>query len=545
MQGVIATGGRRTVEAGALMLKQGGNAVDAAVAAAFVSFIAEIGIVHWGGSGIAHIYDPLTQQSIIYDFFSNMPGLGREAPPKKLDFHGFTVDFGATTQDFWIGRGSVAVPGNIIGLCQLAADWGNLPLAMLLQPAIELAEHGHPIESFQAATCRLLQPLLTQTRSSRAIFAPNGSIIQSQERLFIPHLAHTLHQLAEEGADLMRNGALAEAIVRDQQANNGLITAEDLTNYDVFVREPLRVMYRDFEVLLPPPCSVGGLLVGFTLKLLARFDVGRMGVFSAESYQLFYEAMEATLRARQRWERAVKRQGTVSAIEATLINEFLSDDFVQSYADEVQSALHNKHPFAPPQHEKKGPNNTGHLSVMDGNGMAVSITTTAGESAGFVVPNTGIILNNMLGEADLNPHGWHQWTPGQRMPTMMTPTILLKHGDVQMVIGSGGSARIRSAIVQVISSYVDHGMSLREAVEMPRLHTEDGILQCEGGYDEHAAAQLEAWGYPLNRWQHPSIYFGGAHAVGRDAQHNLIGAGDPRRDGHIAVVTKTKTDKST
>jgi gamma-glutamyltranspeptidase/glutathione hydrolase len=176
MPGVIAAGGPETAAAGAEMLKQGGNAVDAAVAAAFASFIAEIGVVHLGGSGIAQIYDPVSGSSIVYDFFSNTPGLGR-AGDGHLDFERVTIDFGATTQDFYLGRASVAVPGNIVGLCRMAENHGRLPLSTLLQPAIALAREGLPIAQFQADTCKLLEPIFTHTEAMRQIFANDGRII--------------------------------------------------------------------------------------------------------------------------------------------------------------------------------------------------------------------------------------------------------------------------------------------------------------------------------------------------------------------------------
>lgn len=535
MQGVIAGGGPQTVHAGAAMLKQGGNAVDAAVAAAFVSFIAEIGVVHAGGSGIAQLFDPATGRSVVYDFFSNMPGAGLAADELAvrlgaLDFADVTIDFGATTQDFRVGRGSVAVPGNIFGLFALAADYGTLPLDRLLQPAMDLAQHGTSIAPFQAQTCRLLGPIYTHTEASRTIFTRNGALLQGGDHLFIPDLHDTLHALARDGDAALRRGALAQAFVGDQQANGGLITYSDLESYRVYNNRPIRVPYRGHTILLPPPCSSGGVLTGFTLKLLSHFDVGALRHGSAEQMQLFYEAMAATTRARATWE------STLSTLPVHVaMSQFLADAFVQPYVDDVRYAIRARDP-SPVIAEKKGPNNTSHISVIDGNGMAVSMTTTAGESAGYVVPGTGFIPNNMLGEEDVNPHGWHQWQPGERLPTMMTPTIVLKEDTIRMVVGSGGSARIRSAIVQTISNLLDHQLRLVDVVNKPRLHVENGVLQCEGGCDSAEMDRVERMGYPVNRWTETSIYFGGAHTVSRMPNGTLVAAGDLRRDGSTATV---------
>ncbi|MFO7539418.1 MAG: gamma-glutamyltransferase, partial [Chloroflexota bacterium] len=474
--GVIAAGDPETAAAGAAMLKEGGNAVDAAVAAAFASFIAEIGVVHWGGSGLAHIYNSSSGRSpagrgIVYDFFSDMPGRhGRT--PDRLDFEEVVIDFGATTQPFHLGRASVAVPGNIFGLCQLAADHGRLPLPTLLQPALRLAREGLHLTPFQADTCDLLSQLYTHTPSMRQIFMKNGRLIRPEDHFSIPHLADTLEALAAEGESLVRNGRLAQTIVHDQQSRGGLLTADDLAHYQVYKSDPIRLPYREFEILLPPPCSSGGVLTAFTFKLLNQFDIRALKHGSAEHLRLLYEVMTATTQARTTWESL-----SLSFPTAEAIARFLDDGFIHSYRERVSEALTRINPSRP-QAEAAGGSNTSHLSVIDGDGLAVSLTTTAGESAGYVVPETGIILNNMLGEADLHPNGFHTRPAGERIPTMMTPTIVLKNGKTRLVLGSGGSIRIRSAILQVLCNLLDFQMTLNEAVNTARVHVEEGVLQC-------------------------------------------------------------------
>ncbi|MFZ0544122.1 MAG: gamma-glutamyltransferase, partial [Candidatus Promineifilaceae bacterium] len=177
---------------------------------------------------------------------------------------------------------------------------------------------------------------------------------------------------------------------------------------------------------------------------------------------------------------------------------------------------------------------TSHLSVIDGDGLAVSLTTTAGESAGYMVPGTGYIPNNILGEADLHPNGFHSSPAGERIATMMTPTIVLKDGRIRLVVGSGGSIRIRSAILQVLTNLLDYHMTLENAVSSSRIHLEEGILQCEAGYDPDAVDRLESLGYKVNRWDKKSIYFGGAHSVSWSEDGRLVAAGDGRRGGSVA-----------
>jgi len=526
-RGVIAAGDRETAAAGAEILCRGGNAVDAAVAAAFVSFIAEAGVVHLGGSGIAQIYDSRTGQSRVYDFFSVVPGLG--GTQGALDFEEVTIDFGSATQRFYLGRGSVAVPGNIAGLCRMATDYGRLPLATLLEPALRLARDGVALAPFQADTCRLLAPLYTHTDDIRAVFAANGRIIEAEERLFIPGLAETLVALAREGEAYARTGRLGQALLADQAANGGLLTATDLEQYRVLSPTPIRVAYRDYEALLPPLCSAGGVLTAFTLKLLSAFDVAALPNGSAAHLRLLAEAMAATTRARVEWEAMLD---SMPGDEAT--DRFLAGTFVDRYVVEMRDTLAGRGPSSPAA-EPRGPSNTSHLSIIDADGLAIGLTTTAGESAGYIVPGTGYIPNNMLGEEDLHPKGFHSRPPGQRIPTMMTPVVVLQQGRPRLVIGSGGSIRIRSAILQTLSNAVDYRLPLDKAVNQARVHLDGDVLQCEAGYDERAVDELEAMGYRVNRWSTRSIYFGGAHSAGWDAGGRLFAAGDDRRGGATAT----------
>lgn len=528
MPGVIAAGNAHTAAAGAAMLDQGGNAVDAAVAAAFASFIAEVGVVHLGGSGLAQIFDPGTGQALVYDFFSNMPGLGAAGNKSELDFERVTIDYGATTQAFYLGRGSVAVPGNVFGLCRLAAEFGRLPLAQLLEPALRLAREGAVLDAFQAATCQLLRPLYTHTPGMRQIFAPDGAIVQAGGVIKIAHLAETLQALAREGEQALRNGPLATAFTRDQRERGGLVTAQDLEEFEVFKVEAIRLPYRDFEILLPPPCSTGGVLTAFALKLLQHFSFAGLAHGSAPHLRLLYEALATTTRARPFWEKAIAEQPWPEAVQT-----ILSDDFAAPYIREMAQALQaERASHAIP--EPSGPQSTSHLSVIDGDGMAVALTTTAGESAGYVVPQTGFIPNNILGEEDLNPRGFHLWSPGQRIFTMMTPIIVLAQGKIRLVTGSGGANRIRSAILQLLVNVLDFNLPLETAVNAPRVHVEDGVMQCELGYDTQTVDELERRGYHVNRWTTRSIYFGGAHSVAQQADGARVAAGDNRRGGAVA-----------
>jgi gamma-glutamyltranspeptidase/glutathione hydrolase len=253
---------------------------------------------------------------------------------------------------------------------------------------------------------------------------------------------------------------------------------------------------------------------------------------TAERIPGLAEVMAAVNRTRSRWDSWVE---TLSGEEAQ--QRLWSEEVVEELRESVCRALDGRRTQGTVP-EPRGPSATTHLSVIDGDGLAVSLTHTAGESAGFVVPGTGFIPNNMMGEADLHPRGFHQTIPGARILTMMAPTVLTAPNLGCVALGSGGSTRIRSAMLQVIHHLVDGGLSLRDAVEEPRVHYESGILQIEGGVSPESIDVARRLGYELNLWPGLHLYFGGANAVCRAPDGSLEGCGDPRRGGASRSVSR-------
>ncbi|MEM7346501.1 MAG: gamma-glutamyltransferase [Chloroflexota bacterium] len=537
MLGVIAAGHPETAAAGAKILRQGGNAVDAAIAATFASFLAESALVNIGGSGIAQIYDAQKQDAFVYDFFSSMPGLGNTSPSNHpLDFRKVLVDFGSTQQPFYIGRASVAVPGAVAGLCELLADKGTLPLSTILEPTIALAREGVHLSGIQASITKIVGPILTDTPDIRAIYAPTGDIVKAGERIYFRDLAHTLETLSLQGPGLFYTGDIAKQIVVDQQQQGGLLTETDLASYQVRKTPPINITYRGYNILLPPLSSGGGPLIAFALKLLESRPLPLLEPNSLEHLQTVIEVMRLTNVARSEWE-AGENQGKQKERSINSVEDLLSETNCRRYIRYLQLALTQKEQLPDP-YFPKGPASTTHLSVADANGMVVSITTSAGENAGFVVGDTGVMLNNMLGETDLHPNGFHQLPPGQRLITMMSPTLVLQQGQPILAIGSGGSSRLRSAILQTISNFLDFKLPIQAAIDAPRVHFENNMVQLEGGINPTVADQLEAGGYPVNRWSSRAMYFGGAHAVAYSRGNEAIwsAAGDPRRGGSVEIV---------
>ncbi len=522
--GAIAAGHPETVSAGAEMLRRGGNAVDAAVAAAVASFVAEASIVNIGGGGVALVVDGLHGTRTAYDFFSVMPS-GHFTP--DADFHQVLVDFGPEQQPFHIGRASAAVPGVVAGLCRMASVQGTLPLSTLLSPAVRLADEGAMLTTGLAYAYRILQPIFRATPELADLYTPDGRMYQVGERMRFPQLARTLEQLGAHGPELFYQGAIAQQIAADQQANHGLIQTEDLAGYTVLTAAPIRLPYRGYDVFLMPPSSLGGVLIAFALRLLEAVDVGALAHNETEHLCVLAEVMRLTNIARADWEQS-------NLPVSDRVSWLLADAVIGPYQERLLASLAEvTHELEPPPYA--GSNDTTHISVVDRQGMQVSVTTSAGENAGFLVGDTGVCLNNMLGEADLHPHGFHTLSPGTRLITMMTPLVIERAGEPILAVGSGGSNRIRSAILQVVSNVLDFDCPLQQAVDAARIHFEAGILQAEGGVNSTVVKELRRAHYRVNAWSDHNMYFGGAHAVATE-QGRLIAAGDSRRGGSTMVV---------
>ena len=520
-KGVISAGDIQTAQAGAEILNLGGNAIDAAVAAAFASFAAEMVLVNISGGGIATIHVAQDNQNLVYDFFSNMPSGAYNAP--QTDFREVLIDFGATTQSFYIGRASVAVPGVVAGLCQMAQDYGRLPLALLLKPAIRLAKNGSVVSESQAYIAKLLHNIFIDTPASANLYTVQNRPVLAGEKLYNPALSKTLTHLGQQGASYFYEGHVAQALIADQETQGGLLTQFDLTNYQVQCQETLSVPYKGYKILLPSLSSIGGVLMAFTLKLLAPINFKSLSVFSPNRLQILAEAMRLTNVARRHL-----------ILTPAGVQSFLSYKNIKLYQTFLQNILAGA---TLPQDQKfaKGPNDTTHLSVLDAQGNMVSLTTSAGEGAGYVLADTGITLNNMLGEIDLHPQGFFQAKAGNRLQTMMSPTIVLKNEQPVLVLGSGGSTRIRSAIIQVLSNILDFDLPLAEAIALPRLHFEEDVLHLEGGVPKKIAQSLAHKGYALNLWPEKNMYFGGVHAVGV-TPNGFEAVGDTRRGGVGLVI---------
>jgi gamma-glutamyltranspeptidase/glutathione hydrolase len=518
VRGAIAAGHPLTAEAGARVLAEGGNAVDACVAAAFASWVAESPLTGPGAGGFMLVHRARDRTDRLLDFFVAVPGIGRSSSaPGEME--AIDIDFDReSTQVFRIGAASCAVPGAAAGLEAAHRSYGTLPWPRLFGPALEFARDGVELTPAQGYLHRILDLILRHTDEGRRIYGRRARL-GAGDRLVLDDLGTTLEELARKGAAAIYGGSLGRELVKYLRAAGGAITAADLAAYRVVRRRPVRVRFRGHEFVSNPPPSSGGVLIGYGLRLLdALGPPGAVG--SAEAIARLVEVMREQGRA---------RQGSFAGdlYRGGLAKRLYAEENVRRALKRVRDGL-----AGTPETAARG---TTHISVVDAQGNAASLTASTGSGSGVIVPGRGIHLNNMLGEYDLNPAGGEA-RPGVRLTSMMAPSIVLRRGRPRLVLGSAGSVRLRGAILQTVVNVIDQGLDVEHAITAPRVHLEEPHVHCEGGADPAEIDQLEALGYDVVRWRRRNLYFGGVSAVEVGPAGSRAAAGDPRRGGHGIVV---------
>jgi len=496
VKGVIAAGHPLTAEAGARVLREGGNAVDAAVAAVLMSWVAEPSLTGPGAGGFMLVHTPAAED-VLLDFFVAAPGLGSDEEAGELK--AFDVAFtDEVTQTFHAGPASCGVYGTLKGVADAVERFGSMSLADLTEFPAQLARQGLEILPIQGYLIKILSPILLSTAEGCSTFAPGGQLLRTGDIIRFAELGDLLERLGREGPGFAYEGDVAAAVSDWVLQRGGLITSEDLANYKVIDRTPAHASYHGRDILTNPPPSSGGILIAYSLDLLER--VGRPGDLRA-----LVEVMDETNKART-------GDFTTALHTEGYLERFMAKDALESVAGQVESRL----------------GSTTHISAMDADGGCVSVTCSNGSSSGVIVPGTGIHLNNMLGEEDLNPLGPHRHARGARVPSMMAPTVVLhEDGRPEIALGSAGSNRIRSAILQVIVNVLDGGLDAQAAVDAPRVHFEDGTVYAEPGVDTAGLTDTVAW------FRERNLFFGGCHVAER---RGFTGGGDPRRGGAVVAA---------
>ena len=502
--GVIAAGERTTAEAAEVLLRAGGNAFDAAVGAVFTSMTSEYALTSAGGGG-AFLAWPVGKDPIVFDFFVDAPITPAD---DQKEFFSTTVDFGTTQQIFHIGRGSVAVPGNVAGLLHVQKKLGTLPIKIVLEPAINAARNGIRLNKAQAYAIQILEPILCHDPQNKPLFyRDENNAVQSGDKFKNPDFADFLEILAEEGSSYFHTGGGARLIL-DLLGTEGYVDADALNRYSVIERTPLESTFCGRRLFTIPGPSTGGTLIAFYLSLLEKGKI-----LNAKSIFDLALAMNITSHARHENEDCYADSFTLGEInEPELLSQYLELFLERRW-------------IWPRYPSTSGRGETTHVSIIDSHGNTASVTTTNGEGCGYILPGTGIMLNNMLGEEDLNPNGFHRWNKQRRMSSMIAPTIVAGEKGPELILGSGGSNRIRSVISQVIINTIHDGMDLEEAISAPRVHLEKTELHLEPGLNTARLSNLPEE-ICVHQWDQQNLFFGGVNAVTPDSA-----VGDPRRGG--------------
>lgn len=516
-KGVIAAGHEQTAEAAAVILEAGGTAFDAVLAAMCAASVTEPVLSSFGGGGYL-LARPADAKPVLYDFFAHTPKRRREEA--ETDFRGIVADFGEAQQEFHIGLASMAVPGTVRGLFGVHGDLCSMPMATIVEPARKLATDGVIINPLQAYIFSVVEKIFSANDACLALFGSSehpGHLMGDGDIFKNPEFADVLDVLAREGEGLFYRGEIAQTIAGDCRSQGGHLDMDDLQSYQLVRRQPLQLSYGDTGLLTNPPPSTGGLLIAFGLGLLEESGLAHHGFGSEAHVRLLADTFQLTNEAR-------KQSGLADGDVEGAAAKLLAAEFHNIYRHRVSG-----HPLA-----SRG---TTHISVIDGDGNAAALSISNGEGSAYMIPGAGIMVNNMLGEEDINPLGLGKWPTDTRMSSMMSPSILLSPGGGITALGSGGSNRIRSAILQVIVNLTDFRMGLEQAIESPRLHMEGGLLSIENGFGEDVVAVL-AGNFPdIKPWSDRNLFFGGVHVARFDeSSGKLEGFGDSRRGGVSVLV---------
>jgi gamma-glutamyltranspeptidase/glutathione hydrolase len=525
LHGMAVSQNRLATEVGREILQRGGNAVDAAVAMGFALAVTLPRAGNIGGSGFMLIHLAEGSRTIVLDYRSTAPLKADEAAYRDADGE---VDWDAATY----GARAAGVPGTVAGLYEAWRRFGSLPWADLVEPATALAASGFVVWHDLEYALSEGAPTLSKYPASSAIYLrPDGESWKYGERLVQKDLAWSLAQIAQGGADAFYRGELATRIAAAFTGAGGGIGLEDLAAYKVVERTPVATDYRGYRIVSIPPPSAGGVTLIQMLNMLKRFEVGKMEAGSAATLHLLAEVMKRAAANRR------THLGDPDFVEVPVAG-YISEELAGAMAAKIdlQRAARVEQ-IEPEPVEKYESRDTTHYSVMDRHGNAVANTYTLGYSfgSGWVAEGTGILFDNQMRNffTTYGPKKQNAMTPGKRMLSTMTPTIVLDgDGEVFLVTGTPGGSRIINMVLQLLVGVIDHGMGIAEATHMPRIHQgwRSQTLGIERGFSPDTVDLLEAMGHEIQvqraMGSMQSIMY-------RDGK--FLGAADPRRPNALAL----------
>ena len=519
---MIVTNHPRASAAGAEILLAGGNAIDAAVTALFALTVVEPMMVGVLGGGVAHIRRadgahvildglstaPKTATSTVYEPISDELATYRETKGRAN----------------LVGGLAVAVPGALSAWCKALADHGTISVADAVEPAVRLADKGFTVTPYLVDCVRDTQSDLARDPGLSALFLPDGSPLKAGSQLQQPAYAETLRTIGRQGAASLYGGELGRSFFEAVGADGGIITNEDLLAYQPLDRQPIRGSYRGFEVLGPPPPASAGVHITQMLNLLEGFDMAGLGFGSPESTHLLAEALKIAFADR-----------SVATADPAFVDVPVDRLTSKAYAEERAAMIDmdKTRAWGPGIHGDS--HSTTHVTAADADGNVMTTTQTINGLFGacLQVPETGMIANNYMYNFDPHPGNALSVEPGKRVFTSMAPMMVCRDGEIRWALGLPGALRIFPSAFQALVNLIDHGMTLQEAVEAPRIWTQGGVVEIENTFPEAVEAGLADRGHEVERVGRVA---GGMNAIAFEDDGSLTGAACWRADGTPVAI---------
>jgi len=533
--GMVASHNALSSEIAAEILAGGGNAIDAGAALGFALAVTLPRAGNIGGGGFMLVHIAELDKTIAIDF--------RETAPARANRDMFFDDNGNVVLDetYRFSHKSSAVPGSVAGLAHIVQEYGTMSLAEVLEPAIRLARDGIKVTYDLAADLARSQRLKNNPASLRKFYKPDGSNYEVGELFKQPDLAWTLSEIAEHGVSAFYSGSVAKKIVADMEAHNGLITMEDLADYKVLEREPVRSTYRGYTIEAMPAPSSGGTHVIQMLNILENFPLAEMGPESSDALHVMAEAMKFSYADRSKY---LGDPDFVEVPTETLISKAYAKDLAKRISMERALSSDQVKPGNLAIYES---DETTHYSVVDDEGNMVGNTYTLMFSfgSGVVIEGTGILMNNNMGNFTLRsdiPDAFglmgsenNLISPNRRPVSSMSPVLVSRDGAPLLMTGSPGGSKIISANMQMILNVVEFGMNIADAAVAPRIHHQwkPEVLEIESGISPDTVSRLIDKGHNINFSQRSAGMGSLQTVMWRDGL--FYGYSDPRRPGAGAV----------
>lgn len=515
-------------EAGAEVLERGGNAVDAAIACAFVQGVVDPQMSGIGGFGSMQVYMPGRGVHDVLEFYARAPLAARPDMWTDLllgqtrDGFGFLLEGGISE----IGHLAVCTPGSLKGYAEALGRYGTFDWADVIAPAITQAKRGFMVRPHVHWYWSLDQSgsgevdtidKLRHSRTGREIyFRPDGTVKRPGDLVLNPDLTRTLERIARGGPDLFYRGEIAEEIAADMAAHGGLIGLDDLTTYEVSTAAPVWGEYRGHRISTSPPPASGFPMLQL-LHILENFDIGALEHGSAEHVRLLAEAMKRMTVDKDR------HMGDPAYVEVP-VDRLIAKDYCRTLAEDIRAG--NR---AEVSRLDKSSRDTTHISVVDAQGNAVALTHTLGSPSGAITDGLGFMYNGTMARFDPRPGRAGSIAPGKRRASSAAPTIVFKDGRPFVVMGAPGGTYIAPAMAQGIMNVIDFGMSMLEAVSAPRVMAVSNTIDVSNRIRRSVTDALAGQGYAVKRsWQ--SYAFAALHGIRIDGGV-CSGGADPQRDG--------------